>query len=44
MIAPTNGPTMNTQTCLIASPIKKIAGAKLLAGFTEVPVNPMPSK
>ena len=39
---PTNGATINTQTCFNASPPKKIAGAKLLAGFTDVPVKGIP--
>ena len=37
--AQTNGATMNTQTELNAQDWNK-AGPKLLAGFTEVPVNP----
>ena len=41
---PISGATINTQTCLIASPIKNIAGAKLLAGFTDVPVKGIPIK
>ena len=36
--APANGPTINTQTLVNAAPPAKIAGPKLLAGFTEVPV------
>ena len=35
---------MNTHTCLIASFPMKIAGAKLLAGFTDVPVSGIPIK
>ena len=42
--APTKGATINTHTCLSVSPPKKIAGAKLLAGLTEVPVKLIPSK
>ena len=30
---------MNSQTCLMASPPAKIAGARLLAGLTDVPVS-----
>ena len=33
---------MNTQTCWSAWPPKNNAGAKLRAGFTEVPVNGIP--
>lgn len=40
--APTSGATINTQTWASASPPAKIAGAKLLAGFTELPVKGMP--
>ena len=43
---PTNGATINTHTCFIASyfPIIAItvAGARLLAGFTDVPVKLIP--
>ena len=43
---PTNGATINTQTCLIASVFPTIAitaaGAKLLAGLTDVPVKAIP--
>ena len=39
---PTNGATINTQTCFKAVPPKNKAGAKLLAGFTEVPVSGIP--
>ena len=35
---PTSGATMNTHTLVNASPPAKIAGPKLLAGLTEVPV------
>ena len=41
---PTNGDIINTQTCLRASPPRNSAGAKLLAGFTDVPVNGIPIK
>ena len=40
--APTIGAKMNTQTCCKACPPKNNAGAKLRAGFTEVPVNGIP--
>ena len=33
---------MNTQTCSSACPPRNNAGAKLRAGFTEVPVNGIP--
>ena len=39
---PINGATINTQTWANASPPKNKAGAKLLAGFTDVPVKGMP--
>ena len=42
--APTSGPTINTQTWDKASPPTKIAGAKLLAGLTDVPVRGIPIK
>ena len=35
---------MNSQTCSKASPPCNKAGAKLRAGFTEVPVIPIPNK
>lgn len=41
---PTIGPTIKTQSCDNASPPAKIAGAILLAGLTDVPVNGIPSK
>ena len=40
--APTIGPTINTHTCFNATPPIITAGAKLLAGLTEVPVNGIP--
>ena len=43
-VAPTNGATTNTHTWAKAFPPKNIAGAMLLAGFTEVPVKLMPNK
>ena len=39
---PINGATINTHTWESASPPKKIAGAKLLAGLTDVPVRQIP--
>ena len=42
MAAPTNGARMNTQTCESAAPPSKIAGARLLAGLTDVPVRGIP--
>ena len=42
MTAPTIGARINTQTCCNACPPRKRAGAKLRAGFTEVPVNGIP--
>ena len=42
--APTNGATINTQTCFRASPPRNNAGAKLLAGLTDVPVRLIPIK
>ena len=41
---PASGANINTQTCLSASPPRNIAGARLLAGFTEVPVKGIPIK
>lgn len=38
IIAPITGAIMKSQSCERASPPTKIAGPKLLAGFTEVPV------
>ena len=37
-----NGATMNNHTCFNASPPIITAGAKLLAGFTDVPVRGIP--
>ena len=42
MTAPTTGARMNTQTCWRACPPRNNAGAKLRAGFTDVPVNGIP--
>ena len=39
---PTSGATITTQPLESASPPTKSAGPKLLAGFTDVPVNEMP--
>jgi len=39
---PIRGATMNTHTLESASPPTRIAGPKLLAGLTDVPVNEMP--
>ena len=40
--APASGATMNTHTWLRAIPPSKTAGARLLAGLTEVPVSGIP--
>ena len=40
--APTIGAKINTHTCWRAWPPMNNAGAKLRAGFTEVPVNGIP--
>ena len=42
ILEPINGATINTQTCFKATPPKNKAGAKLLAGFTDVPVKGIP--
>ena len=42
MVAPTNGAKINTQTWDKAFPPRKIAGDKLLAGLTDVPVRLIP--
>ena len=42
--APKSGATINSHTCESASPPWITAGAKLLAGLTEVPVNEIPIK
>ena len=42
MTAPTIGAKINTQTWFKAWPPRNNAGAKLRAGFTEVPVNGIP--
>lgn len=39
---PINGAIINTHTCFNASPPAITAGARLLAGFTDVPVNFIP--
>ena len=44
MMAPTNGPAMNTHTFARASPPAKIAGPIERAGFTDVPVKCMPTR
>ena len=43
-IAPKIGAIRKSQTWPIASPLTKIAGPKLLAGLTEVPVMGMPTR
>lgn len=40
--APTIGANMNTHTCCNACPPRNNAGAKLLAGLTDVPVKGIP--
>ncbi len=40
--APITGAKINTQTCCNACPPRKRAGAKLCAGFTDVPVKGIP--
>ena len=44
IIAPTTGANINTQTCWRACPPINNAGARLLAGLTDVPVNGIPKR
>ena len=48
IIAPTRGPTINTHTQIIGSVLPAIAamiaGPMDLAGFTDVPVKPIPKR
>ncbi len=42
--APINGATINIHSCARAAPPTKMAGPRLRAGFTEVPVIGMPTR